>query len=98
MCASPGSLVLCLMTEREKGKATCRKYLDHQLGCVKAVDENVGRVQDYCDKTGLAKHALVIDTADDGMFPDEHGCFDKRKTSYPLKSGRRMSARGNRVG
>jgi arylsulfatase A-like enzyme len=66
------------MTEREKGKAAYQKYLHDYLGCVKAVDENVGRVLDYLDKTGLAENTLVIYTADQGMFLGEHDYFDKR--------------------
>jgi len=49
-----GSVDMSGMTEREKGKAAYQKYLHDYLGCVKAVDENVGRVLDYLDETGLA--------------------------------------------
>ena len=66
------------MTEKEKGKAAYQKYLHDYLGCVKAVDENVGRVLDYLDRTGLAENTLVIYTADQGMFLGEHDYFDKR--------------------
>jgi arylsulfatase A-like enzyme len=73
-----GSIDLSGMTEKEKGKAAYQKYLHDYLGCVKAVDENVGRVLDYLDKTGLADNTLVIYTADQGMFLGEHDYFDKR--------------------
>jgi hypothetical protein len=78
MRSSSGSLVHCLMTEREKGTPACQKYVHDYLGCVKAVDENVGRVLDYLDRTGLPKSTLVIYTADQGMFLSEHDYFDKR--------------------
>ena len=73
-----GSVDMTGMTEIEKGKAAYQKYLHDYLGCVKAVDENVGRVLDYLDKSGLAENTLVIYTADQGMFLGEHDYFDKR--------------------
>ncbi|MDE0837113.1 MAG: sulfatase [Akkermansiaceae bacterium] len=66
------------MSPKEKDKAAYQKYLHDYLGCVKAVDENVGRVLDYLDDSGLAKNTLVIYTADQGMFLGEHDYFDKR--------------------
>ena len=60
------------MSEREKGKAAYQKYLHDYLGCVKAVDENVGRVLDYLDDHDLAEDTLVIYTSDQGMFLGEH--------------------------
>ncbi len=73
-----GSINLSGLTDLEKGKAAYQKYLHDYLGCVKAVDENVGRVLDYLDATGLAANTLVIYTADQGMFLGEHDYFDKR--------------------
>jgi arylsulfatase A-like enzyme len=73
-----GSVDMTGMNSVEKGKAAYQKYLHDYLGCVKAVDENVGRVLDYLDNTGLAKNTLVIYTADQGMFLGEHDYFDKR--------------------
>ena len=73
-----GSVDLSGMTEREQGKAAYQKYLHDYLGCVKAVDENVGRVLDYLDEKKLAQNTLVIYTSDQGMFLGEHDYFDKR--------------------
>lgn len=73
-----GSVDMTGMTEKEMGKAAYQKYLHDYLGCVKAVDENVGRVLDYLDASGLAENTLVIYTADQGMFLGEHDYFDKR--------------------
>jgi len=73
-----GSIDMKGMTPTEQGKAAYQKYLHDYLGCVKAVDENVGRVLDYLDETGLAKNTLVIYTSDQGMFLGEHDYFDKR--------------------
>ncbi|MEE2935618.1 MAG: sulfatase [Planctomycetota bacterium] len=73
-----GSIDLSGLSDREQGKAAYQKYLHDYLGCVKAVDENVGRVLDYLDESGLASNTLVIYTADQGMFLGEHDYFDKR--------------------
>ena len=45
---------------------------------MKAVDENVGRVLNYLDESGLAQNTLVVYTSDQGMFLGEHDYFDKR--------------------
>lgn len=66
------------MSEREQGKSAYQKYLHQYLACVKAVDENVGRLLDYLDRAGLTKNTLVVYTSDQGMFLGEHDYFDKR--------------------
>lgn len=48
------------------------------LACVSSVDDNVGRVLDYLDKSGLAENTIVIYTSDQGFYLGEHGWFDKR--------------------
>src|ERR1700729_985174 len=48
------------------------------LGCVKAVDESVGRVLKYLDDEGLAENTIVVYSADQGFYLGEHGWFDKR--------------------
>ncbi|MCH1496633.1 MAG: sulfatase [Rubripirellula sp.] len=73
-----GSIDLSDMTEKEKGRAAYQKYLHDYLGCVKAVDENVGRILDYLDANQLSQNTLVIYTSDQGMFLGEHDYFDKR--------------------
>ena len=54
------------------------RYMHDYLGCVKAVDESVGRVLKYLEDEGLAENTLVIYTADQGFYLGEHGWFDKR--------------------
>jgi arylsulfatase A-like enzyme len=48
------------------------------LATLKAQDDNVGRLLDYLDKTGLAKNTIVVFTGDHGFFLGEHGWYDKR--------------------
>jgi N-acetylglucosamine-6-sulfatase len=45
---------------------------------VHGLDENIGRVLNYLDETGLSKSTLVIYTADNGFALGEHGFYDKR--------------------
>ena len=66
------------MTKEQMTKAAYQKYLKDYLRCVKAVDENVGRVLDYLDAAGLTENTFVIYTSDQGMFLGEHDYFDKR--------------------
>ncbi|SFH52461.1 sulfatase family protein [Planctomicrobium piriforme] len=54
------------------------RYMHDYLGCVKAVDESVGRLLDYLDQAGLAENTLVVCSSDQGFFLGEHGWFDKR--------------------
>ncbi|WP_193211749.1 sulfatase/phosphatase domain-containing protein [Luteolibacter marinus] len=55
-----------------------QRYIKDYLRCVRAVDENVGRMLDYLDKSGLAKNTLVIYSSDQGFYLGEHGWYDKR--------------------
>lgn len=55
-----------------------QRYIKDYLRCVASVDENIGRLLDYLDQTGLATNTIVIYTSDQGFFLGEHGWFDKR--------------------
>jgi arylsulfatase A-like enzyme len=55
-----------------------QRYIRDYLKCVLAVDENVGRVLDYLDETGLSDNTVVVYASDQGFFLGEHGWFDKR--------------------
>ncbi|HEY4260299.1 MAG TPA: sulfatase [Schlesneria sp.] len=54
------------------------RYMHDYLACVKAVDENIGRMLDYLDSEGLAENTIVVCSSDQGFFLGEHGWFDKR--------------------
>jgi arylsulfatase A-like enzyme len=54
------------------------RYMHDYLGCLKAVDENVGRLLKYLDDEGLADNTIVVYSADQGFYLGEHGWFDKR--------------------
>lgn len=58
-------------------------YMKRYLSCVAAVDENIGRILDYLDQSGLAEDTIIIYTSDQGFFLGEHGWFDKRMMYEP---------------
>ncbi len=53
-------------------------YMHDYLSCVASVDDNVGRLLDYIDESGLADNTIVVYTSDQGFYLGEHGWFDKR--------------------
>ena len=54
------------------------RYMKDYLSTVQSVDDGVGEVLDYLDKSGLADNTIVIYTSDQGFYLGEHGWFDKR--------------------
>jgi arylsulfatase A-like enzyme len=54
------------------------RYMHDYLGCVKAVDENVGRLLEFLEQAGLADNTVVVCSSDQGFYLGEHGWFDKR--------------------
>ena len=66
------------MTDTEKMKWKYQRYMQDYLGSISSVDDNVGRLLDYLDESGLAENTIVIYTSDQGFYLGEHGWFDKR--------------------
>ena len=66
------------MSDKEKRSWKYQRYMQDYLGCISSVDDNVGRVLDYLDESGLADNTMVIYTSDQGFYLGEHGWFDKR--------------------
>ena len=54
-----------------------QEYVGNYLRLVAALDENVGRVLDYLDRSGLTENTVVILTSDNGFFLGEHGFYNK---------------------
>src|SRR5205823_761057 len=54
------------------------KYIKDYLRCIASVDDNVGRLLDYLEQTGLKDNTIVIYTSDQGFFLGDHDWFDKR--------------------
>ncbi|MCK5703772.1 MAG: sulfatase, partial [Cyclobacteriaceae bacterium] len=65
-----------------KGKELVRwkyqRYIKDYLRCIASVDDNIGRLLDYLDESGLAENTVVIYSSDQGFYLGEHGWFDKR--------------------
>jgi arylsulfatase A-like enzyme len=66
------------MTDEEKMRWKYQRYLQDYLACIASVDDNVGRVLDYLEESGLAENTLVVYTSDQGFYLGEHGWYDKR--------------------
>jgi arylsulfatase A-like enzyme len=63
---------------KAKKKMQYQLYMKKYLRCVKGVDDNMGRILDYLDESGLAENTIVMYTGDQGFFLGEHGLYDKR--------------------
>ena len=55
-----------------------QRYIKDYLRCVTSVDDNVGRLLDYLDNSGLADNTIVVYSSDQGFYLGEHGWYDKR--------------------
>jgi arylsulfatase A-like enzyme len=55
-----------------------QRYVKDYLRCIDSVDENVGRLLDYLDESGLAENTIVVYSSDQGWYLGEHGWYDKR--------------------
>lgn len=67
-----------LMNDKQKMRWKYQRYMQDYLGCISSVDDNVGRVLNYLDESGLAENTIVVYTSDQGFYLGEHGWFDKR--------------------
>ena len=66
------------LTGRDLVRWKYQRYLHDYLGCIKAVDESVGRLLAFLDEQKLAENTIVVYAADQGFYLGEHGWFDKR--------------------
>ena len=75
-------LITDIKSGKLKGKEITQwkyqRYIKDYLRCIKAVDENVGRLLKYLDDSGLAEDTIVIYSSDQGFYLGEHGWYDKR--------------------
>lgn len=53
-------------------------YMRRYLQCVYSIDENMGRLLEYLERSHLARDTALIYTSDQGFFLGEHGLYDKR--------------------
>lgn len=55
-----------------------QRYMQDYLACVQGVDDNVGKILDHLDATGLADDTIVIYSTDNGWYLGDLGMYDKR--------------------
>ena len=55
-----------------------QRYIKDYLRSVASVDDNIGRILEYLDESGLAENTIVIYNSDQGWYLGEHGWYDKR--------------------
>jgi arylsulfatase A-like enzyme len=55
-----------------------QRYMQDYLACVQGVDDNVGKILDHLDRSGLAENTVVIYSADNGWYLGDLGLYDKR--------------------
>ena len=66
------------LTPRQRQEWNYQVFMRHFLGTLKSQDDNIGRLLDFLDKSGLSKNTIVVFTGDHGFFMGDHGWFDKR--------------------
>jgi len=66
------------MSDKEKMKWKFQRYMQDYLATISSVDDNIGRVLNYLEETGLDDNTIVVYTSDQGFYLGEHGWFDKR--------------------
>ncbi|TLS51887.1 sulfatase [Paenibacillus antri] len=66
------------LSPEEVRKWKYQRYIKDYLRCIASIDDNVGRMLDFLDESGLAENTIVIYTSDQGFFLGDHGWFDKR--------------------
>jgi arylsulfatase A-like enzyme len=66
------------LSDKELKRWKYQRYMRDYLACVASVDDNVGRLLDELDRSGLAQNTIVVYTSDQGFFLGDHDWFDKR--------------------
>ena len=73
-----GSELRVRMTGERLIRWKYQRYMQDYLATVQSVDDNIGRLLAYLDRSGLAQNTIVIYTSDQGFFLGDHGLYDKR--------------------
>jgi arylsulfatase A-like enzyme len=66
------------LTERQRKQWNYQQFMAHFLGTLRSQDDNIGRLFEFLDRSGLAENTIVVYTCDHGFFLGDHGWFDKR--------------------
>jgi arylsulfatase A-like enzyme len=62
----------------EARKKIYQKMIKDYLRCVAGINDNLGKLLDYLETTGLDKNTVIIYASDQGYFLGEHDFMDKR--------------------
>lgn len=54
------------------------------FGAITAMDEQIGRILDYLEDTGIRDETLIVFTSDNGFSCGQHGFWGKGNGTYPL--------------
>jgi arylsulfatase A-like enzyme len=60
-----------------------QRYIKNYIRCIAGIDDNLGRLLDALDATGLSDNTIVVYTSDQGFFLGEQGWYDKRFMDEP---------------
>ena len=66
------------LSDRQIKDMAYNVYLRKYLRCVKGVDDNLKRLFEYMDETGIMDNTVIIYTGDQGFMLGEHDYQDKR--------------------
>lgn len=65
-------------TGKDRVRWNYQRYIKDYLRCVASVDDNIGRLLNFLEASGMADNTLVIYSSDQGFYLGEHGWYDKR--------------------
>lgn len=66
------------LSPTQQKKKSYQTFIKSLLRCAASVDDNLGRILNYLDKSHLTKNTIVIYTSDQDAFLGEHGLWAKR--------------------
>jgi len=66
------------LPDEQYKRTAYQRYLKKYLRCVRGVDDNIGRLFEYLEKSGQMDNTVIMYTSDQGMMLGEHDFIDKR--------------------
>lgn len=66
------------MDDRDKALWNYQRYMRIYLASIQSLDDNVGRMLDYMEESGLNENTIIMYCSDQGFYLGEHGWYDKR--------------------
>jgi len=65
------------LTQKEYKYWAYQAFFKGYLRLVAALDDNIGRLLDFLDESGISENTIVVYTSDNGFFLGDHGLFNK---------------------